>query len=146
MDDRGNGHGAGGVGSVPGDAEGPVSETYAEQVRRVQSMASGSETWDLSDNDIAALTAVLEQLDALSMEVALLQARETDSLKLANELIEPELRKDKARLEYLFNLRSPYFSRGASISLIETDCGAMRITGTGNDERSAIDAAMEASK
>ena len=36
-----------------------MSESFEDKLSRVEQMASGSETWDLSDNDIAALKAVL---------------------------------------------------------------------------------------
>ena len=36
-----------------------MSESFKEQLSRVQMMADGSPTWDLSDNDTAALEAVL---------------------------------------------------------------------------------------
>lgn len=39
--------------------------SIAEQVSRVRQMADRSGTWDLSDNDVAALRTVLEQRDAL---------------------------------------------------------------------------------
>ncbi len=34
-------------------------ETHAEQIARVEMMAQGDATWDLSENDMVALTAVL---------------------------------------------------------------------------------------
>lgn len=37
-----------------------MAENFADQLSRVRSMASGSDTWDLSVNDIAALKAVLK--------------------------------------------------------------------------------------
>lgn len=37
---------------------------FPDQLSRVRLMASGDPTWDLSPNDLAALTAVLERLDA----------------------------------------------------------------------------------
>lgn len=40
-----------------------MSEPYSEQLARVRLMASGSPTWDLSPNDLAALNAVLQHLD-----------------------------------------------------------------------------------
>jgi hypothetical protein len=42
-----------------------MSETYAEQLDRVRGMADGGDTWDLSDNDTAALTAMLSRLEHL---------------------------------------------------------------------------------
>lgn len=39
-----------------------MSESFDEQVSRVRLMASGEPTWDLSDNDRAALQAVLDAL------------------------------------------------------------------------------------
>lgn len=38
-------------------------ETYSEQLERVKLMASGDPTWDLSENDIAALKAVLARAE-----------------------------------------------------------------------------------
>ncbi len=43
-------------------------ETYEEQLSRVQLMASGDPTWDLSENDMAALNAVLDRLGAVESE------------------------------------------------------------------------------
>jgi hypothetical protein len=37
-----------------------MSESFKDQLSRVQMMADGSPTWDLSDNDTAALTALLK--------------------------------------------------------------------------------------
>lgn len=36
-----------------------MSESHADRIARVEAMAAGGETWDLSDNDIAALRTVL---------------------------------------------------------------------------------------
>lgn len=41
----------------------PNQESFADQISRVRGMAAGGETWDLSDNDRAALNTVLEVLD-----------------------------------------------------------------------------------
>lgn len=38
-------------------------EAYIEQLERLRLMASGDPTWDLSDNDRAALSSVLGRLD-----------------------------------------------------------------------------------
>ena len=46
------------------------TETFAEQVERVEGMAAGDPTWDLSDNDQAALKAVLDELARLRELVA----------------------------------------------------------------------------
>lgn len=112
-----------------------MSEAYRDQVRRVQQMASGSPTWDLSDNDTAALTAVLEHLDAYAMEVA-------------------ELRKDKERLDKL----EEHFAKGRHLwprVSIDVDDSYLEICGTQSEIgktyvaytlRSAIDAAIEASQ
>jgi hypothetical protein len=40
-----------------------MSESFSEQVERVKSMARGDATWDLSDNDTAALKAILVKLE-----------------------------------------------------------------------------------
>ena len=43
-----------------------MSETYKEKLSRVRMMASErGGTWDLSDNDCAALSAILKRLDQL---------------------------------------------------------------------------------
>lgn len=38
-----------------------MSETFKEQLGRLQLMASGDEKWDLSDNDCAAIAALLQE-------------------------------------------------------------------------------------
>lgn len=43
-----------------------MSESFEDQRSRVELMAAGDPTWDLSDSDIAALKAVLLRLDALA--------------------------------------------------------------------------------
>ena len=53
-----------------------MSETFADQVERVALMAAGHETWDLSDNDTAALRAVLNAL-------ALVRAALDDCIQVA---------------------------------------------------------------
>ena len=48
-------------------------ESYEECLARVQSMANGDPTWDLSDNDRYALKAVLaklEQYDQFALTLA----------------------------------------------------------------------------
>lgn len=47
-----------------------MSETFADQLARVKLMASGSPTWGLSPNDIAALQAVLADRERILGEVA----------------------------------------------------------------------------
>jgi hypothetical protein len=51
-----------------------MSETFQEQLARVEMMAEGHDTWDLSDNDTAALKAVLAErsdlLEALEETLA----------------------------------------------------------------------------
>lgn len=42
-----------------------MAESFEDQVSRVEQMASGSPTWDLSPNDIAALKAVLGEMTRL---------------------------------------------------------------------------------
>ena len=39
------------------------TESFSEQVERVKSMARGDGTWDLSDNDQAALKTLLAKLE-----------------------------------------------------------------------------------
>jgi hypothetical protein len=52
-----------------------MSETFEEQIERVRAMATDERgaKWDLSDNDRAALTALLAVVDG--MEGALIEAR-----------------------------------------------------------------------
>lgn len=54
-----------------------MSETHAEQIARVEMMAEGQDTWDLSPNDLDALNAVLydraELLKALQECVRVLE-------------------------------------------------------------------------
>lgn len=42
------------------------SESHADQIRRVEGMASGDSTWDLSDNDCTALATVLKERTELT--------------------------------------------------------------------------------
>lgn len=50
-------------------------ESIKERVERVRGMASGDPTWDLSENDIAALKTVLERHDAAEKAVLYLAQR-----------------------------------------------------------------------
>jgi hypothetical protein len=51
-----------------------TDETIQEQISRVRMMAEDDgETWDLSDNDKAALKAVLRENDHLKNEIAHLE-------------------------------------------------------------------------
>lgn len=43
----------------------PSGESLSDQLSRVRLMTTGDETWDLSDNDLAALGAVLATRQAL---------------------------------------------------------------------------------
>lgn len=52
-----------------------MSESMTEQIERVRGMASGDATWDLSENDIAALKTVLERHDAAEKAVLYLASR-----------------------------------------------------------------------
>jgi len=45
-----------------------MSESFAEQLERVQLMASGDHKWDLSDNDMAALRALLDEVEKLRVQ------------------------------------------------------------------------------
>jgi cell division septum initiation protein DivIVA len=45
-----------------------MAESYEDQLARVRAMATGAGTWDLSDNDLAALRAVLSGLAATERE------------------------------------------------------------------------------
>jgi hypothetical protein len=40
-----------------------MSESFDEQISRVRQMADGDPTWDLSQKDIAALKALLQDYD-----------------------------------------------------------------------------------
>lgn len=44
-----------------------MAESFEDQLSRVEQMATGDPTWDLSDNDIAALQAVLSDRRKLLM-------------------------------------------------------------------------------
>ena len=57
-----------------------MSESDADKMSRVRLMASGSATWDLSRNDIAALKFVLVSLDAAESALAAV-VRERDDLQ-----------------------------------------------------------------
>jgi hypothetical protein len=41
-------------------------ESWPDQLSRVRMMASDNDTWDLSEHDMEALTAVLTRLDAIN--------------------------------------------------------------------------------
>lgn len=58
-----------------------VQESFEDQLSRVQQMASGSPTWDLSPNDIAALKAVLVNFN-----------RRADEITRLGELVERAVR------------------------------------------------------
>lgn len=60
-----------------------TSESHAEQIARVEGMASGDSTWDLSDNDCAALATVLKE------RAELLQAMKTALAYLDRDGIKP---------------------------------------------------------
>jgi hypothetical protein len=45
-----------------------ASETFEEQLDRLNLMADGDSQWDLSDNDRAAIKAVLVKLEAKTQE------------------------------------------------------------------------------
>lgn len=81
-----------------------------------------------------------EQLDAIRVTEATYE--EVDALiAAARRALELE-----EVLDYLFSLRSPYFTRGETIRLIETDCGAMRVLGEGATPLEAVKDAMELAK
>ena len=50
-------------------------ESYDEQLSRGRLMAKGDATWDLSDNDTTALSAVLARLDGLEKQQGLAAQR-----------------------------------------------------------------------
>lgn len=78
-----------------------MSESFEDQLSRVQQMADGSPTWDLSKNDTAALTAVLvnfnrraDRIQELAERVTTLEgerAEVLEKLKLALPHIAHEL-------------------------------------------------------
>jgi len=49
-----------------------MTETFKEQLERVESMSNPSGTWDLSDNDMAALRALLDHYKGARAEVSAL--------------------------------------------------------------------------
>lgn len=51
-----------------------MSESFEDQLSRVGQMASGSPTWDLSPNDIAALKAVLVNFNRRADEISRLKS------------------------------------------------------------------------
>ena len=51
-----------------------MNESFKEQLERVESMANPSGTWDLSDNDTAALSALLDHYKGALHEVESLKA------------------------------------------------------------------------
>lgn len=59
-------------------------EEAREQLARVEMMASGDPTWDLSDNDLADLTALLSEREELLERVA----RAEEALRCADNLAE----------------------------------------------------------
>ena len=59
-----------------------MAESDADKMSRVRMMASGSETWDLSRNDVAALKHVLVSLDAAESALSAV-ARERDEMATA---------------------------------------------------------------
>jgi hypothetical protein len=54
-------------------------ESISERIERVRGMANGDSTWDLSENDIAALKTVLERHDAAVKAVVYLAQRIQDN-------------------------------------------------------------------
>ncbi len=64
------------------------NEEWQEQWERVVLMASGSQTWDLSPNDLAALSAVVSEIKRLwGLETAILDYRDAVS---AAEHVSPD--------------------------------------------------------
>lgn len=59
-----------------------MAESDADKLSRVRLMASGSDTWDLSSNDIAALKYVLVSLDAAESALSAV-ARARDEMATA---------------------------------------------------------------
>ena len=51
-----------------------MSESFEDQLSRVGQIASGSPTWDLSPNDIAALNAVLVNFNRRADEISRLKS------------------------------------------------------------------------
>ena len=53
-----------------------MDEKLQEHLSRVELMATGDETWDLSDNDLTALKAVLQYIKELEDALSEYQLRE----------------------------------------------------------------------
>ena len=51
-----------------------MAETFKEQLERVESMANPSGSWDLSDNDMAALSALLDHYKGAQQQLTEAQA------------------------------------------------------------------------
>lgn len=47
--------------------EEPMAESWKDQLSRVRMMANGDPKWDLSDNDIAAIKAVLDRVESTNV-------------------------------------------------------------------------------
>jgi hypothetical protein len=46
-----------------------MSESWADQVSRLEAMASGDVSWDLSPNDMAAIRAVIDRVADLEADI-----------------------------------------------------------------------------
>jgi hypothetical protein len=54
-----------------------MDEKLQEHINRVKLIATGNETWDLSDNDLAALNAILQYIKELEDALSEYQLRES---------------------------------------------------------------------
>lgn len=74
----------------PKEDEDMSKESHAEQITRVEMMAEGQDTWDLSENDTSALSAVLMDRAMLLRACKALQMEATArncGLRIADEAI-----------------------------------------------------------
>ena len=63
-----------------------MTETFKEQLERIESMADPSGTWDLSDNDMAALSALLDHYKGARAETSAL----ADALTVIKGHLDPD--------------------------------------------------------
>lgn len=64
-----------------------MPESFDDHLSRVQCMAGGAITWDLSPNDIAALAAVLEDRKRLREQLAISEASRSRLLGAATKAL-----------------------------------------------------------
>ena|SRR5580658_5807749 len=68
-----------------------MSETFAEQISRLELMADGDPQWDLSDNDRAAIRALLENYRVVPPRRAMEYSWTLETMDLINRLT-PEIK------------------------------------------------------